>query len=290
MLKILENIELSVPLGDFSSLALTIYYVSIFLAVYFKGNGLTQFKRFFQILAASSLLIPSLPLFVFITQQVSFINVGQGDAILIRDGFTSVLLDTGGSLSFDIAREVDIPFLRKEKIYKLDYLITSHSDFDHSGGVDSLIKHFNVENVISESSSFPLKVGNLEFINYNVYGGSDNNEKSLVLGLFFMGKNFLFTGDADISIEKKIIKDNPSLPVDILKAGHHGSKTSSSYEFLKAIDTEVAIISVGKKNKYGHPDKEVLERFKKLGIKVRRTDVEGTITYKSYFGLPLGDL
>lgn len=105
-----------------------------------------------------------------------------------------------------------------------------------------------------------------------------------------MGKTFLFTGDADTTIEKKIIDDNPSLRADVLKIGHHGSKTSSSYNFLKQISPEVCIISVGQNNKYGHPDKDVINRLNKLNIKYRRTDLEGTISYKTYFDRPLGDL
>jgi len=112
-----------------------------------------------------------------------------------------------------------------------------------------------------------------------------------------MGKTFLFTGDADKDVEKKIIKDNPNLKANVLKIGHHGSKSSSCKEFLEqispevcVISTEVCVISVGKNNKYGHPDKEVIERLNELGLKCRRTDIEGTITYRSYFHQALGDL
>jgi competence protein ComEC len=105
-----------------------------------------------------------------------------------------------------------------------------------------------------------------------------------------MGKKWLFTGDAPIAIEKKILERYPDIDCDILKIGHHGSDTSSSYDFLKAVSPEVAIISVGAKNSYGHPSASVLERLDALEIPYRRTDKEGTITYQSYFGQPLGTI
>ena len=95
-----------------------------------------------------------------------------------------------------------------------------------------------------------------------------------------MGYQWLFTGDAPISIEKKIVAAHPELDCDILKLGHHGSDTSSSLEFLQTVTPKVAIVSVGAKNTYGHPSKSVLERLTRLGILIRRTDQEGTITYR----------
>ncbi len=286
----IDKITLTVPLGQFSTFSIYVYYLCIFLFLYFYNIGLTNVGNLFAYVQVICLVLPSLPLENAFVRQISFINVGQGDSILIRDRNTSVLLDTGGILSFDLAREVTIPFLRKEKIYKLDCLIASHQDYDHIGAKDSLISNFSVKRYVSEREEFPLKIGDLTFANYNTYDAEDENEKSLVLSLNFMGKNFLFTGDADTTIEKKIIKDHPNLKTDILKIGHHGSKTSSSYEFLKQLSPEMCVISVGRNNKYGHPDDEVLNRLKKLNLKYRRTDLEGTITYKTFFNRPLDDL
>lgn len=286
----IDKISLSIPLGDFPKWCVFLFYFAIFLALYFYDLGLTHFSKISAFVQICSLLVPSLPVMAPYIQQVSFINVGQGDAILIRDGLTSVLLDCGGVLSFDLAQEVDIPFLRKEKIYKLDCLIASHSDYDHIGAKDSLMSKFSVQKFVTSKEEFPLTIGNLTFVNYNVYSGENANEKSLVLSLDFMGKTFLFTGDADKNIEKQIIRDNPNLKADILKLGHHGSKTSSCKEFLEQISPEACVISVGKNNKYGHPDKEVIKRLNELGLNYRRTDEEGTITYRRYFHQPLGDL
>ena len=94
-----------------------------------------------------------------------------------------------------------------------------------------------------------------------------------------MDKVFLFTGDAPVEVEKKILEDNPNLTCDVLKVGHHGSNTSTSEEWLDALKPKEAVISVGYQNKYGHPNKEVVERLEKRNILIRRTDLEGTVTY-----------
>lgn len=289
-LTLIDKISLKVPLGSFSAFSIYVYYFCLFLIIFMHDVGLTNIANHLSLVQIISLLLPTLPLENTFVQEVCFINVGQGDSILIRDRNTTVLLDTGGITSFDIAKETLIPFFHKKHIYKIDCLIASHQDFDHIGGKDSLMENFSVKKYVEDRKEFPLKIGNLNFVNYNVYDGSDENEKSLVLSLNFMGKAFLFTGDADIEIEKRIIKDNPALTADLLKIGHHGSKTSSSYEFLKQISPEMCIISVGQNNKYGHPDEEVLSRLKKLNLKYRRTDIEGTITYRTYFNSSLGDL
>lgn len=290
ILLFVDQISLSIPLGAFPKWCVFLFYLSIFLAFYFYDQGLTHFSTIGAYIQICSLLLPSLPIMAPYTQQVSFVNVGQGDAIFIRDGLTNILLDCGGTLSFDMAQEVDIPFLRKEKVYKLDCLIASHGDYDHIGAKDSLQSRFSIGRFVSSKEEFPLTIGNLTFRNYNVYSAKGSNEESLVLGLNFMGKRFLFTGDADVNVERQIIKDNPDLRADILKLGHHGSKTSSCKEFLEQLSPEMCVISVGKNNKYGHPDKEVIKRLENMNLKYRRTDQEGTITYRSYFHQPLGDL
>lgn len=285
-----EKIDLSLPLGSFPPWAIFLYYFALWLGIYLQQSGLVHFRRWINLIQIASLLIPSLPLGNAFLQEISFINVGQGDGILIRDGYTSVMIDTGGVLSFDMAREVDIPFFRKEKVYHLDCLIASHGDYDHIGAKESLCQHFPVKRFVTDAAEFPLTIGKLTFTNYNVYGGKEENDKSLVLSLDFMGKTWLFTGDAGFNIENQIIRDYPSLNVDVLKVGHHGSKTSSSLAFLKRLSPEMCIISVGKNNRYGHPDSEVIHRLESLGIPYRRTDEEGTITYRRYFGLPLREL
>ena len=113
---------------------------------------------------------------------------------------------------------------------------------------------------------------------YDVW--TDENDRSLVLYLNLNEEYFLFMGDASKTIEKKIIDEYKSLTVDYLKVSHHGSSSASSLDFLKFINPKEAIISAGKNNFYGHPNKEVLDNLNKCNIKIRRTDLEGTITYK----------
>ena len=120
----------------------------------------------------------------------------------------------------------------------------------------------------------------MKFENLNVYESDDENSSSLVLYLSLLGKNFLFMGDAPKEIEKQIIQDHPDLRADILKIGHHGSKTSTAEEFLDVIQPQEAIVSCGKKNGYGHPHASVLSLLSSRNIKIRRTDEEGTIIYR----------
>ena len=148
------------------------------------------------------------------------------------------------------------------------------------GAAKDLMKSFNVKRYVDSKDDFPLKIGGIELINYNVYESDDINETSLFIGTKILGYSFLFTGDAGQVTERKIIKDNPSLDCDILKVGHHGSETSSCIEFLKAVTPEVAVISVGRVNSHGHPKDAVLGRLRAVGAKIRRTDLEGTITYR----------
>ena len=131
----------------------------------------------------------------------------------------------------------------------------------------------------------PVTYGNLKFVNYNnhIKEGGEDNELSLVIGFNLGGKDYLITGDASKEVEANMMKEYKSVPCDILKVGHHGSKTSTSDAFIKWLKPEVGIISCGKDNRYGHPHSEVLTILKNNNVKIRRTDLEGTITYFYYF-------
>ena len=213
---------------------------------------------------------------------VYFINVGQGDSILIRNHNKTVLLDTGGNKKFDMATETLIPFFNKIGVNHIDLLITSHDDFDHSGAVNSLIENFKVKTYLHNREDFPYKIGDIYLENINFYNG-DENDSSLVFLLDFMHKKWMLTGDASTETEKYILDSGINVDCDILKVGHHGSNTSSSERFIEATSPSEAIISCGAKNSYGHPHKEVIEILEKYNVKIRRTDVEGTISYVSMF-------
>jgi competence protein ComEC len=224
--------------------------------------------------------ISVVPLQEPLSNSVYFVNVGQGDSIIIKNRTHTVMIDTGGYKSFDMAEETLIPFMAKKKITHLDALILTHDDFDHSGAKDSLMQNFRVDNLLTEKNQFPYKVGDLNINNLNYYNFDEANDNSLVLSLDFMGKKFLFMGDASVKTEEKIL-EKYNVDCDILKVGHHGSNTSTSEKFLKATSPDEAIISCGAKNKFGHPHEEIIERLKKYNVKIRRTDEEGTICYFS---------
>mgnify|MGYP003294800935 CR=1 FL=1 len=283
ILEKMDLINIKIPFGNWGGYFGLIYYGVFFLGLFLMESvRLRDFKNsivFLIIVFVGSIV----PLQEPLTNYVSFINVGQGDAILIKNHTHTVMIDTGGQKSFDIATESLIPFLHKNKITHLDALITTHDDFDHSGAKDSLIANFKVYNYLSKPEQFPYKVGDIELQNLNVFGGDDDNDKSLVLSMNFMKKKWLFMGDASTNVEKEIISAYDSIDCDILKIGHHGSKTSTCNEFIKATSPKEAIISVGASNYYGHPNKEVLEILTKNNVKIRRTDEEGTISYFSLF-------
>ncbi|MBP5574193.1 MAG: MBL fold metallo-hydrolase, partial [Bacilli bacterium] len=175
--------------------------------------------------------------------------------------------------------------LKKKRIYKIDMVFITHYDYDHYGALEELQKTCKINQVYDYTSTFPVKMGGITFNNYNYYGAgrSEENDKSLVLGFNFLNKDFLVMGDAPTFVERQIIKNENYVPCDILRVGHHGSNTSTCEEWIKFVTPEEAVISVGKGNKFGHPNKEVIAVLNKYKIKIRRTDIEGTIKYKSIF-------
>ncbi len=280
VLKFFAGPNFNIILGKPSFIFLSVFFaIFIFLLASLEAKHRKK-SMFCATLLGFTLMLQTIPVNNYIQNSVTFINVGQGDSILIRERHYSVLIDTGGSLYFDVTSECLMPYFKKQKINHIDYLITTHDDFDHNGGVEKLMNQFEVKNYVKEKEQFPLRIGSMVFRNLNTFAneGSDENFSSLVLALEFMDKKWLFMGDAPIEVEQKIIERFPTLDVDILKIGHHGSETSTSYAFLKQTTPQQAIVSVGK-NTFGHPSKVVLERLERSGAEIRRTDLEGTISY-----------
>jgi competence protein ComEC len=247
--------------------------------------------------------------------EVVFLDVGQGDSTLINTpGGKHILIDGGiGKGSFgseDQGKKTILPYLRSHGIRHLDVVVGTHPDFDHIGGLVSIIraKNHTVGEVLDPGVAHPsggyldlLKAiqerPEIKYIQPRAgdvldwgdevevevisppYLLKDNNESSIVIKLSYEDISFLFTGDAAGIAENLMIgKYNYRLRSTILKAGHHGSKHSSTEEFLKKVRPEVAVFSCGKENKYGHPNDETIERLKKIGAKMYRTDHQGTIT------------
>ena len=227
------------------------------------------------------------------------IDVGQGDSILINISNNSVLIDTGGKSNS--ATNIIVPVLKSYGIKKLNYLIVTHGDFDHMGEAINLVENFKVEKVIFNCGQYNdleqelIKVLNKKKIKYytcikelNIDNNKlyflqtkeyDNeNDNSNVIYTELNGYKFMFMGDASITTEKEIINKYNLQDIDVLKVGHHGSKTSSSKDFINEINPKYSIISVGKNNRYGHPNKEVLGKLDKS--KIYRTDQNGSIMFK----------
>ena len=198
------NPTLNMP--SFNPIILFIYIMGLFIFLYYlyKGIGLIYKKAIFVSLCLIS--IHSLPIDNIVSQEVMFINVGQGNATLIRDGLNTILIDTGGNHYKDIANDNLIPFFKKNRIYKIDLLISTHDDFDHIGALSALEKNFKIREYIYSKDNFPLSINGLTINNLNYYPNpSDDNETSLVLSFNLMHKSFLIMGDADIKVEQYIM-------------------------------------------------------------------------------------
>lgn len=258
-----------------------IYFVLLVLFFYFyEIRNRKTYRNVIKIFSVV-LFLEIFPYNIFYS-EVSFINVGQGDSTFISYKGENYLIDTGGLTYKDVASDVLIPYLRSKKIYKIDYVFITHNDFDHSGALNSLKTNFIIKNVIANDYDISILNTKLKFEDLNVYKTkfSDENDKSMVLKFKISNKTYLLMGDASRTIEEMILNDNIDIKIDYLKVGHHGSNSSSSEKFISYLDCKEAIISCGYNNKYKHPSDSVIDILNKYDISIRRTDIEGTISYK----------
>ncbi|HEM5170865.1 TPA: DNA internalization-related competence protein ComEC/Rec2 [Streptococcus suis] len=299
-------------LGKPSGLVLLLLLVSLFL--------LYDFHRKKNWLLGLSLV---LALLFFITKhplenEVTVVDIGQGDSIFLRDmrGRT-VLIDVGGRVDFAAKEEWQerssqanaertlIPYLHSRGVDRIDSLVLTHTDADHVGDVLEVAKQVQIGRIVVSPGSLmvPDFVATLKKINvpvhvvkvgdrlpiFNSYlevlypdeTGDGGNNDSIVLYGRLLETNFLFTGDLEQG-ELDLIETYPNLPVDVLKAGHHGSKGSSYPEFLDHIGAKIALVSAGENNRYKHPHQETLERFDNRNIQVYRTDQQGAIRFRGW--------
>lgn len=268
----------------FNQYFISAYYMLFFAFLFFFEVKNKHIYKKISYIFVATMTIYFVPINNYIVSKISFINVGQGDSTLITYKGINILVDTGGSLKEDIATNCLIPYLRKQKIYHLDYVFITHYDMDHYHALDSLKRNFIVNNVFDYNYCPAVKFHNLSIYNINrdISNVVEENDKSLVLYVKIESNTFLLMGDASKNVEYRIIKEYPNLDVDYLKCGHHGSNTSTSEEFIETITPNEAIISCGENNKYGHPNKEVISTLTKYNVEIRRTDTEGTITYKFF--------
>ena len=233
--------------------------------------------------------------------EIVMFEVGEADCHLIKYPYNknTILIDTGKN-EYKIKNEV-IPYLKSIGIKKIDYLIITHGDLDHMGEGINLVNNFKVEKVIFNCGPYndleqelikvldkkkikyyscikELNIDNnkLYFLQTKEYDNENDNSNVIYSELNVY--KFMFMGDAGIDKEKDILDKYNLSNVDVLKVGHHGSKTSSSKEFINVINPKYSIISVGKNNRYGHPNKEVLENLE--NSKIYRTDEDGSIMFK----------
>lgn len=236
------------------------------------------------------------------TLNVYFIDVGQADSILLENKGHYMLIDAGNNE--DGPKLVN--YFNEQDIKEFDYVVGTHAHEDHIGGMDDIIKNFKIDNfympdAITTTKTFEDVLDALEETNVifqtpkvnqtfnlqdttittlSVTADEKNlNDTSIVLKVKHGTNTFLFMGDASTKIEKNLL--NKDIKSDVLKIGHHGSRYSTSLEFLKKVSPEYAVISVGENNTYKHPHEEILKRLEEQNIQIYRTDKQGTILAKS---------
>ena len=234
--------------------------------------------------------------------KVYFIDVGQADSILIQQGEHSMLIDAGNNEDGGTVCN----YIKAQGVSTLEHVVGTHPHEDHIGGLDNVINTFNVKNVYIPKKSATtktykdvlmaiknknltikapvvgesFKLGKAEFTvlaPYKIY--DDANNCSIVLKMKYENNSVLFTGDAEATSEMDMVKGGADLKCDVLKVGHHGSKTSTCSNFLSKVSPKYAVVSVGKDNKYNHPSQSTMDRLR--DISVYRTDENGTIVMTS---------
>jgi competence protein ComEC len=234
--------------------------------------------------------------------EIAFLDVGQGDGILLRDGSRAMLVDGGGSLGGgDFGGRVLLPVLARFGITRLEAVVASHEDRDHCGGLVDLaglvaIGEARVSRevaatecgqalaraapvrVLAASDEFELGRWRLRVLHPPPEGGSAGNDGSLVLRAEAFGRRFLLTGDVEAATEQALL--TADLGARWLKVAHHGSKSSSGEAFLDRVGAGVAVVSVGRRNSFGHPAPVVLRRLADRGIRVLRTDRDGLVVVR----------
>ncbi len=237
---------------------------------------------------------------------VHFIDIGQGDSALLESKGEFALID-GGEYS---EKDKLISYLSSQGVDELEFIISTHPHSDHCGGLSEVIRNFNTKTLIcpdvqtdsnvweyvmdaadERGVAFKTPAPNDKYTlgsaTITVFSPSANsiysdlNNYSIVCKAEYGNTSFLMTGDAEKVVEKELLNSDFDLSADVLKCGHHGSSTSSSKDFVTAVNPSAAIISCGKDNDYGHPHTETLTTLKKQNIPVYRTDKDGTITVTS---------
>ena len=294
-------------------------FVLLAMGLFFALLPSTRKNRLRGILLSSALLFFSCYLFVCNYEKVvnpywklSAIDVGQGDAILLTTpSGKNILIDSGPNEYRDAGKDIIVPYLRHLGILSLDAVVVTHADADHFGGVLGIIKSIPVKELwVSECARLELKPAWMKTMAVALereiplrdigrgFIWSDNsfemlalhpistsrcgetNEESVTFRVKGLGHSAILTGDLTVAGERKILSSGMFLNSDVLKLGHHGSKTSSSRNFLMAVRPKLALVSSGRRNRFRHPHKQVTERLDSLGVPYLNTANSGTISVK----------
>lgn len=296
-----------------------IYYIVFSLLPIVIRKNKRIYRPFFCLL-----LLLFTPLFSFQEEKVviTFLDVGQGDAIVIETKQHVYLIDSGGVPVFyseqetwkqrkdpyDPGKRIILPFLKSKGIEKIDTVIMTHGDSDHIGGMLSVLKEMRVNMVVGNGKkpSTPIEKELLAYLKEKdipLYWGKrgdhwnegsdvvwsilhpkeqpqtlNDNNQSIVLLLEAFGRRILFTGDLEKEGEKILLSSKLRGPIDLLKVGHHGSRTSTQKAWVERLKPDVSIISVGKRNRYGHPHQDTISTLTEFGSEIFRTDQHGSIT------------
>jgi len=302
----------SLVLGRPHSWCLAVYAAAITVAWLFWERG--RLLRGLAVVGAAIVLQLAAP-YVNPKGEVTVLDVGQGDCIYIELPYRKAiyLIDTGGtpewekepwrrrSRPFSVGRDTVVPFLKAQGVRMIDKLILTHDDADHTGAAPEVLKTVRVKQIVTSPKALPAikamarpffvpvaaasrgerwEEGSAAFaVIHPEAGNQDDNNGSLVLFARFGGLSWLFAGDIEKEAEQALIGLYAQLRADVLKVAHHGSETSTTEPFLRAVKPRMAIISVGRFNRYGHPSPDVLERLGQRGVVIWRTDENGAIRY-----------
>ncbi len=288
------------PLGLLSAL---IAVIAVFICATLYESGFLTDELYLKLISAVNTEVSSSPL------EVHFIDVGQAECILIKAPNKTVLIDAG---NIDSGKKIE-NHLRSNGVYSLDLLIATHPHSDHIGAAEDILKKFPVGEVVipqipkeflpttsifedfiktaarknrsvsyaEGGKTYDLGSGAELSVFVPEYYGENLNNYSLILKLTFGETSFIFTGDAEEEIESYLLTSGFDLSATVYNAGHHGSTTSNSAEFLRAVGAKYAAISCGYNNDYGHPHQEIVSRFRDYNIKTYRTDFNGSIIFGS---------
>lgn len=293
------------PLNKSLALALFAVFLSIVIVILSwslaKGNGRYSWDSVFEAFGLRTTSeAAKMPL------SVHFLDVGQGDCIIVKSGESVMLIDSGKQGN----GQKIIRYMRNLNIKQIEYVIATHPDSDHIGSMPEVLETFQPSFFMmpdvsgGEYAATDLFIGLLKTVEQSgaksiaaeagksyMLGNAvftflaplqrydDINNMSAVIRLTYGEKSFLFMGDAEFEEEYDILRSGASVGCDVIKVGHHGSKSSSSEELIRASAPHYAVISVGAYNDYGHPHREVIDRFERIGCEVLRTDYCATIVF-----------